>query len=114
MSWEASLKLVELSLIILQALFLLFMFLMNSKYAKKEDVAVVGSRADAAHHRIDLLTKDLEALPTHETVKELRAGIGDLKEGQATGRATMQGLGREIGQLRESWQRTDEFLRTNR
>lgn len=114
MSWEASLKLVELSLIILQALFLLFMFLMNSKYASKKDVGGAHAHADAAHHRIDLLTKDVEALPTHDTVKELRAGIGDLKEGQAIGRATMQGLGREIGQLRVSWQRTDEFLRTNR
>lgn len=114
MSWEASIKLIELSLIILQALFLLVMFLMNSRYANKKDVAVVGDRAESAHHRIDLLTKDLEALPTHDTVKELRIGLGDLKEGQATGRANMEGLAHEIGLLRESWQRTDEFLRMNK
>ena len=114
MSWEASFKLVELAFVILQALFLLFMVLMNSKYASKRDVAVVADRADDAHHRIDLLKKDVEALPTHETVNQLRVGVGELKEGQAVSRTKLDGVSSEIGQIRTTLNRVDDFLRTNK
>lgn len=71
-----------------------------------------GRELSNARHQIELLKKDVEALPTHSTVRDLREGVAELKEGQAISRTKLDGVTNDIGVLRESFNRLDDFLRT--
>lgn len=64
-----------------------------------------------ARHEIELLKRDVENLPTHKHVQELRDDIGELKTGQAENSTKLDGVTDKIDMLRETVGRVDEFLR---
>ncbi len=60
-----------------------------------------------AHHRVDLLEKDLRGLPNYETTNEIKDDLVEVKR-EVTAAAT------EIGLVSQRLERMDDFLRANR
>lgn len=60
-----------------------------------------------AHHRLDLLEKDLKGLPDYDTTNEIKEDLVAVKETQA-------GTNTEIRMLREMVARIDDYLRQGR
>ena len=65
-----------------------------------------------ARHEIEMLKKDVENLPTHKQVQELRDNIGELKTGQAENSTKLDGMDDKLDTLRATVGRMDDFLRT--
>ena len=58
-------------------------------------------------HRVAMVMKDVENLPTHATVQELRRDIGELKEGQVKTATALEGIDRTVSRI-------DDFLRNTK
>ena len=84
-----------------------FLWAAKKEFASTKDVAAVQKRADDAHHRIDLLKKDVDAAPGHTQFEAVRKDIVELKEEQAS-------TGASVESVRDTVRRIDEFLRANR
>lgn len=112
MDLETAVKLGQLLFVVAQAIFLLVIFLMKASFATKKDLSGAIELGANAHHRLDLLEQRVGQLPTHDNMQELREDVGELKEGQARTGAKLDGMGREIGLIREAVVRVDDFLRT--
>lgn len=128
--WQDFLTWIVPGLAIGTALWNIFMAL-RKNVVKPEDLARYATTADLlgarktlqdqvdegakalvqARHEIELLKRDVENLPTHKHVQELRDDIGDLKTAQAENSTKLDGVTDKIDMLRETVGRVDEFLR---
>lgn len=107
MNLETILKIVEVGLVLAQAIVLLVMLLMKSTFASKKDVASAYGHADGAHHRLDVLDERLKGFPGYDVTNELRDDFAQMGRSQAETTT-------ELRLLREQLQRIDDFLRNHR
>lgn len=56
----------------------ILLWMARKEFATNSAVGAAMARANDAHHRIDLLTKDVQALPTHSQVHQLREAVSEL------------------------------------
>lgn len=59
----------------------------------------------SAHHRIDLMAKDIAGLPGYDTTNEIKKDLVELREEAAASGSTLQRVANQVDRL-------DEFLRT--
>lgn len=104
MTFDTWIKVAELLLIGAQAGLVLFMLVMRSTFATRAQVEIVVQRAEASHHRHDVLDERLKGFPGFDDINEVKREIGQLQQTQAAGNT-------EIRLLRETVQRMDDFLR---
>jgi len=112
MSWEITLKIVEVALLVANIVVLGVVAWMRGTFASKKELAGVIELAADAHHRLDLQDERIKNLPTSETVRELREDIGELKQGQAVSREKLDGIKDSVSMLRESIQDLDQAMRS--
>jgi hypothetical protein len=115
MNWDLVKEWLPALLAAIPNVVLAFQWAMRKEFATTESVLAVhkvlddrdreqDERITLAHHRLDLLEKDLKALPDYDTVNEIKDDIVQMKEAQATGNA-------ELRLMRETVSRIDDFLR---
>jgi hypothetical protein len=80
---------------------------LGMRFAGKREVIEAKQAALDAHHRIDLIEKDLKGVPGYDVTNEIKEEIAGMREKQA---ATMT----EVHLAREQLNRIDEFLRGER
>lgn len=85
----------------------ILLWMARKEFATNSAVGAAMARANDAHHRIDLLSKDVKALPDHETVDAMREDIGEIKVGQAAMKSTVDGV-------KSTVERMDDFLRSTK
>ena len=73
-----------------------------------------AERITDAHHRIALLEERMKAFPGYDVTNDIKVELGELKEGQAAGRAKLDALKEVMDTLRESVIRIDGFLRSTK
>jgi hypothetical protein len=95
--------------IVIVSQFVLFIAngLWRKQFASNETVDQVKTRADDAHHRLDLLDQRVKSLPDFDTVNEMRRDIGDMKQEQAAANAKLDMIQDAVGRM-------DDFLRATK
>lgn len=78
MNLDTAVNLAQLIFVIAQAIVLLIIFLMSRTFGSKKEVGVAHTRADNAHHRLDLLEQRVAQQPTDDDIKALRGDIAGL------------------------------------
>lgn len=107
MDLETAVKLAQLLFVVAQAVVLLIILLMKGTFATKKEVNAADDRADAAHHRLDVLDERLRGFPGYDVTNELRDDFAEMGKSQAETTT-------ELRLLREQLRSIDEFLRTHR
>lgn len=102
----------DLIVLALQAIVVLIMAWLGTRFASKKGLDDTIMLANRAHSRLDLVEERMKGLPTYGVVNELRKGVGELKEGQAAGREKMDGIKGDLHVMRDQISSMDEFLRT--
>lgn len=83
----------------------------SRKYATRAEIMSTIDLIKDAHHRIDLVEKDVKGLPGYDKVNELIEGIGELKEGQAASRQWQDSTKEELARMHNSIDRIDRAFR---
>ncbi|MBX9944913.1 MAG: DUF2730 family protein [Reyranella sp.] len=78
MDLETAVKLAQLAFVVAQASILLVIVLMKGTFATKKDVQAANTRADGAHHRLDLLDERLKGFPGYDVTNELREAVSQM------------------------------------
>jgi hypothetical protein len=97
----------ELIFVVCQLLLGAVMIFLSAKFASKKDTSDARKRADDAHHRIDLISKDIEGLPGYDVTNEIKEELKELAESRAANAAL---LGRALTKL----DNIDDFLRSQK
>lgn len=78
MDLDTAVKLGQLGFVIAQAVVLVIIVVMRGTFATKKDASAAHTRADNAHHRLDLLEQRVAQQPTEDDIKGLRSDIAGL------------------------------------
>ncbi|MCA0303492.1 MAG: DUF2730 family protein [Proteobacteria bacterium] len=110
MSAEAWFKAAELGLLVAQAVVLAFMFLLRSSFASKTDLRDAHARADAAHHRHDVLEERLRGYPTYEVTNALAEKTSHLEATHKELAAELRSVDRKVDRIDEGVMRIEQHL----
>lgn len=83
------------------------MALLATKFASRKDVKDARDRADQAHHRIDLMQKDIQGLPSYDVTNAIKQELSELNASRAQNGALIE---RALTKLDD----IEHFLRTTK
>lgn len=111
MSYELWIKAAELGMLVIQAALVSLIFVLRSTFASKGDVRQAHARADAAHHQIDLIRKDIAGLPDYDKFNKLAEAITALDKHLTERHGELRGLSDKVDDLRDMVRTLDDIVR---
>ncbi len=111
LDWEIALRAVEVALIIANIGWFVFLSILQGRFATKKDAETAQDRADAAHHEIALVRKDIAGLPDYDKLNRLADTVNRIDKHLTETSTKVGNMGERLEDVRDGMRTIEDIVR---